>query len=139
MKIYIAGPMTGLPKLNFPTFHSVADFLRREGHTVVNPAELNVDANASWEECMRVDIRELVTCESIFLLPNWTLSRGARLEFLIASQLGMQIIGASSYLPKRLRTLWFGIDHAPRPDCSVIEVNEHRYQAEYTVQTGEPE
>lgn len=110
MKIYIAGPMTGLPDLNFPAFHAAAKSLRDDGHVVVNPAELNIEPGASWHECMRIDIRELVTCEGIFLLPNWTLSRGARLEFHIASQLCMQVIEAWNYPP--LRTIWIGIDLA---------------------------
>lgn len=92
MKIYIAGPMTGLPDLNFPAFNMAAQILRGQGHTVVNPAELNGDPGLSWQECMRTDIRELVTCDSIVLLPNWIRSRGARLEFHIASELGIGAI-----------------------------------------------
>ena len=38
--IYIAGPMTGLPDLNFPTFHTEAARLRSLGHEVINPAEI---------------------------------------------------------------------------------------------------
>lgn len=33
MKIYIAGPMTGLPDLNFPAFHNEARRLRMQGCT----------------------------------------------------------------------------------------------------------
>lgn len=40
---YLAGPMTGLPDLNFPTFHARAAELRALGHEVVNPAELAGD------------------------------------------------------------------------------------------------
>ncbi|ROT46097.1 DUF4406 domain-containing protein [Pusillimonas sp. NJUB218] len=110
MKIYIAGPMTGLPDLNFPAFHAAAKLLRDEGHTVVNPAELNIEPGASWQQCMRIDIRELVTCEGIFLLPNWTLSRGARLEFHIASQLCMKVVEAWNFPP--LRSISVSIDPA---------------------------
>jgi len=96
MKIYIAGPMTGLPDLNFPAFHAAAKTLRSCGQEVVNPAELNLDPAASWSDCMRIDIRELVGCDGIYLLPNWTMSRGARLEFHIASQLNMHIFGSGT-------------------------------------------
>ena len=37
--IYVSGPMSGLPDLNFPAFHAAAAELRALGHTVVNPAE----------------------------------------------------------------------------------------------------
>ncbi|HED2900646.1 TPA: DUF4406 domain-containing protein, partial [Citrobacter freundii] len=40
MKIYIAGPMTGIPKYNRPAFHFEAIRLASEGHVVLNPATL---------------------------------------------------------------------------------------------------
>ena len=55
-RIYIAGPMTGLPALNFPAFHAAASALRALGHQVVNPAEINADTTADWRTCMRADI-----------------------------------------------------------------------------------
>lgn len=91
MKIYVAGPMTGLPDLNFPAFHAAAAHLRAQGHTVINPAEINPDTTAAWEDCMRRDIAELVTCDGIHLLPGWRVSRGARLEHHIATSLGLMV------------------------------------------------
>lgn len=37
--VYIAGPMSGIEDFNRPAFHEVAQALRAEGHTVLNPAE----------------------------------------------------------------------------------------------------
>lgn len=90
MKIYLAGPMTGLPDLNFPAFHAEAKRLRALGHVVINPAEINPDPSSSWAECMRKDIPQLATCDTVALLDGWTASRGARLEHHIAFELGMQ-------------------------------------------------
>lgn len=90
-RIYIAGPMTGHLDLNFPAFHAAASRLRGEGHEVVNPAEINPDQGAKWADCMRADIRELVTCDTVLLLKGWENSRGARLEHHIALSLGMRI------------------------------------------------
>lgn len=90
-RIYIAGPMTGLPELNFPAFHAAAAKLRGFGFEVVNPAEINVDPAGRWEDCMRADIRELVTCDAVALLPGWKQSRGAQLEHHIAQALGMVV------------------------------------------------
>ncbi|WP_427184821.1 DUF4406 domain-containing protein [Bordetella bronchialis] len=90
MKVYLAGPMTGLPALNHPAFHDAAGRLRARGIEVVNPAEIVKDHGLAWADCMRRDIPELVTCEAIVLLPGWEASRGARLEYTIASGLGMR-------------------------------------------------
>ena len=90
-RIYIAGPMTGLPELNFPAFHAEAEKLRAQGFEVVNPAEVNPDTTMSWEECMRRDIAELVTCHAVRLLHGWERSRGAQLEHHIAFSLGMRV------------------------------------------------
>ena len=59
-RLYLAGPMTGLPELNFPAFHAEAARLRALGYEVVNPAEINVDPAAGWLACMRADIAQLV-------------------------------------------------------------------------------
>lgn len=90
-KIYIAGPMTGMPDLNFPAFHGEACWLRAMGNEVVNPAEINADSSAKWEDCMRADIAQLVTCGRIHMLSGWEKSRGATLEHHIAVSLGMEI------------------------------------------------
>lgn len=90
MRIYIAGPMTNLPELNFPAFHREAARLRADGHDAVNPAELNPDG-ASWGDCMRRDIAELVTCDAIQLLPGWRQSKGATLEHDIAVRIGLVV------------------------------------------------
>lgn len=91
-RLYLAGPMSGLPSLNFPAFHAAAAALRAKGHEVVNPAEINVDPSTGWEACMRADIAQLVTCDGIALLPGWERSRGATLEHHIATALGMKPI-----------------------------------------------
>jgi hypothetical protein len=90
-RIYIAGPMTGLPELNFPAFHAEARRLRALGYEVINPAEINADPAAEWAQCMREDIAQLVQCDGIALLPGWQNSRGASLEHHIAKALGMRV------------------------------------------------
>lgn len=95
MRIYIAGPMSGIPDLNFPLFHAEAARIRALGYEVVNPAEINADPNAIWRECMNADITELVKCDAIALLPAWFKSRGARLEHHIADALGMVVFVAT--------------------------------------------
>jgi hypothetical protein len=90
-RIYIAGPMTGYPELNFPFFNTAAKRLREQGHDAVNPAEIVTDQSADWQTCMRADIAQLVTCDAILLLPGWETSKGATLEHSIAKALGFVI------------------------------------------------
>ena len=94
LRMYVAGPMTGYPDLNFPAFHRETARLRSEGAHVINPAEINTDPGMSWEQCLRADIRELATCDAIVLLPGWEQSKGALLEHHIALQLGLIVLHA---------------------------------------------
>ena len=47
-RIYLAGPMSGLPELNYPAFHAKAAELRAAGHHVENPAENPAPPCGSW-------------------------------------------------------------------------------------------
>nr|WP_280519312.1 DUF4406 domain-containing protein [Caballeronia zhejiangensis] len=92
MKLYIAGPMSNLPELNFPAFHAEAARLRALGFEIVNPAEVDVGPNPTWLACMRADIKVLVDCDGIALLPGWEKSPGATLEHSIARGLGLRVM-----------------------------------------------
>jgi hypothetical protein len=83
--------MTGLPDLNYPAFEAAAAWLRQHGYEVVCPTENGLPADATWNEHMRVDLRMLLDCSGIVLLPGWRKSKGARLEYHNAKELGMRI------------------------------------------------
>lgn len=90
-RIYLSGPMTGLPELNFPAFAAMTANLRAAGHTVTNPAELSPDGG-SWNDCMRRDIKTLMDCDTVARLPGWHTSKGARLQVHIAERLGITVV-----------------------------------------------
>ena len=94
-RIYVAGPMSGIPEFNYPAFNRVAAELRAQGHNVENPAENPVPDCGSWEAYMRMAITQLMTCDEIHLLPGWTGSVGARIEHALARQLRIKVSGAS--------------------------------------------
>jgi hypothetical protein len=92
--IYLSGPMTGVPELNFPAFNAEAARLRKAGFRVFNPAELVMPAGSRWAEFMRADIREMMSYATICLLPGWENSPGAMLEHSIASALSFRVMHA---------------------------------------------
>lgn len=91
-RLYLSGPMTGIPDLNFPAFHAEAARLRALGYEIVNPAELVADPEAPWEQCLRADIKAMMDCDGVALLPGWERSKGAHLEVHIAHRVGMGIV-----------------------------------------------
>ena len=91
-RIYLSGPMTGLPELNFPAFNAEADRLRALGFEVVNPADLNPEPGTGWHECMRNDLKALLDCDALALLDGWQRSAGAHLEMHVAHRVGMEIV-----------------------------------------------
>ena len=92
-RIYISGPMSGLPEQNFPAFNAEAARLRDLGYEVVNPADLNpIDVPLSWHECMRNDLKALLDCDTLALLDGWQKSNGAHLEMHLAHRVGMNIV-----------------------------------------------
>lgn len=90
MKLYIAGPMRGIPELNFPAFHAAAAQLRAVGHEVFNPAEH--DMQHSMRAAMAVDLDWLVNnADGVVLLSGWAQSRGARAEVAVAEAIGIPV------------------------------------------------
>lgn len=102
MRVYVSGPMSGLPKNNVPAFNAAAKKLRRLGYDVVNPAELDAgEPCLTWEECLRRDLKWLVTCDAIALLPGWKKSKGANLEAYVGRELSFDIHTLGYYLKRR--------------------------------------
>lgn len=94
-RIYLAGPITGIPEYNKPAFDKAAAAWRKAGWEVVNPLELDDgDYSQPWHFYLRRDIPHLVTCDAIAILPGSEFSKGARLERHIAEALGMPVFGA---------------------------------------------
>ena len=94
-RVYLSGKMTGAPDLNFPLFNAEAARIRALGYDVVNPVDLNPDPAAEWHQCMKNDIKALLDCDAICLLPGWVDSQGAHLELNIAHRVGIQILFAT--------------------------------------------
>lgn len=119
MKVYLAGPMRGIPFFNFPAFNEAAAKLREQGHTVFNPAQRDTEMHGeqlsqsnptgdevlaanhhgfSLREALRDDTNFIcMEADAIALLPGWEKSKGARAEKALAQALGLKVM----YLAKR--------------------------------------
>ena len=92
MKVYISGPITGLPiEKAKQNFKQKALELEAMGFTVINPMELPHTHNGKWVSYMREDIIALMICGAIYLLKNWRFSEGAVIEAQLAKRLGFII------------------------------------------------
>lgn len=101
-KIYIAGPMTGLPGFNYAAFGKAAAKLRAEGiWEVVSPAEIGNQYGAPetinadpklLAAVVAAETHALAKCEAIYLLPCWNKSVGARRELAQAIENGAEIV-----------------------------------------------
>jgi hypothetical protein len=132
MRLYIAGPMAGLPEHNFPAFDRAQVVLEQLGHTVISPAELtrsvwNIGrgqemfeqraggAEKARQYFIRRDLQALIQCDGIVFLPNWIDSRGATLENLVANQIGLRRFTLSRNRKPRLIELGnWALDNAAR-------------------------
>ncbi len=104
MHLYVSGPMSNMPALNFPAFHEAAAALRAAGYTVTNPAEMDeqdAGKTMTWEQYMRRDIVALMACDGVAHLPGWRNSRGAILETTIATNLSMPTGSVSLWLAEK--------------------------------------
>lgn len=92
-RCYISGKITGLPESEvLETFKAAAQKVCDLGFVPINPCELTHQHNQTWEEFMREDIKELMSCEAIYMLRGWQKSPGAKIEYSLAKDLKFEVI-----------------------------------------------
>lgn len=105
MRVYIAGPIAGMPNGNEQAFNLRAGELLNAGHEPVNPWDIEPDhtgpclgepvpySSIHGYGCfLRADIEVLMYCDAITLLPGWQDSRGASTEERVARALSLRYI-----------------------------------------------
>lgn len=106
-KMYISGMITGLNPKEYETLFNAAETnLKAKGYDVVSPLQIAARLKAEhpdrldpkqhteaeiWRTHLIANIRELVKCNAVYMLPNWELSEGATLEHKIAEGLRLPI------------------------------------------------
>lgn len=105
-KIYIAGPMRGLPNFNREAFNAAAERLAAKGWQPVNPVDIErlmpcvdddgrVDEQELWR-VMQLELEFVKRCDTIYLLNGWENSVGATME--VATLIKDRLIGLRIHL-----------------------------------------
>lgn len=105
MRVYIAGPMRGLPEFGFPAFDTAAAQLVAAGHEVVSPAQHDretgfdptgmtghedlSDFGFDLRDALAWDLSQVAAADAVMLLPGWRRSSGARAEIATAAAVGI--------------------------------------------------
>ena len=88
VRVYIAGPMTGYENFNREAFHKAEEELKREGHTVLNPAVL--PDGLTQPHYMDICMAMIRCVDAIYMLKGWQRSAGAKAELALAEKLGVK-------------------------------------------------
>jgi hypothetical protein len=135
---YLAGPMRGIEEYNFPAFHKAAAWLRAEGWEVFSPAERDeadetIDQSkdpAGWADhlgldyFMAFDLKAVCETQAVICLPDWETSQGARLETMVAVEVGHPVFE----IVTSLKPWGVGRRH-------LVSVSNERVAAEFIVGT----
>lgn len=103
-RVYLAGPMRGMPAYNFPAFDAAAAELRASGYVVFNPAEQDrsdgftpavEDTDGvhphNLAHYMAIDLAEVCKADLVVVLDGWEQSQGATLEVHVAWECGIEV------------------------------------------------
>lgn len=92
-KIYISGAITGFDlEERKSAFHRAASYLSLKGYEAVNPFENGLPQPGSRRDHLRADLGTLLVCDGIYLLDGWYVSEGSKLELLVASSCGLDVM-----------------------------------------------
>lgn len=100
--IYISGPITGMPNGNKEAFFEMEEQLLAVGYTqIINPRKLDtpqefkdgkMEIAELWKIMMKQSVKDMMDCNSVVFLDGWENSRGAKIEFELAKEVGMKCV-----------------------------------------------
>lgn len=134
-RLYLAGPMRGIPEFNFPVFAAAANRLRDYGFEVWSPAENDVtqdgfdptkDKALEMSHYMKRDLPEVCASDAVAVLPGWEKSKGASLEVHVARQCGIPVIDAMTLEDVvRGRSIMEDVPPFTQAEAEVCDVSRH--------------
>lgn len=102
MKIYISGAITGLRLADAKNnFEAMEQILRNAGHDPINPMKVGLPEGGEhfWVEYMLADMPHVFEADAIYMLENWSQSKGARIERAIFEIMEKPIFYQASNVP----------------------------------------
>lgn len=100
-RVYISGKITGLPIQEvIRKFETAREKLQRFNFEVVNPLNNGLPFDAEWADQMGKDVALMLRCDAIYLLSNYSSSKGALIELAIARQMRMPIFIEEAVKPE---------------------------------------
>lgn len=92
IKVYLCGPISGMPDNNKPLFDKYDKMLTEAGYDVVNPHTISPFCESKeWSCYMKDCIRELTSCKYLIRLPDWEKSPGAKVEIQLANTVNIVV------------------------------------------------
>lgn len=90
-RIYISGPMTGIPDNNFPAFFAMEERIRAAGDLPVNPARFPVQP--TYDDTIRLDLEVIaMAADGAVFLRGWEHSKGANIEMDLIRSIGIPVM-----------------------------------------------
>ncbi len=98
-RLYLSGPISGHDlEERRKAFKKVQKQFEETGWTVFNPLENGLSAEADTHEHMHRDLavltNEEIPFEAIYMMEGWLHSAGCKLEFDVATSIGLDVIFA---------------------------------------------
>lgn len=74
--------------------------LVKKGYAVITPHKNTAGyeryedgKTITWQTWLKMDLEIIGRCDAIYMLPNWEISKGAKMELALAKELGLAIYG----------------------------------------------
>ena len=91
-KIYISLPISHYDLEERKRYAQRVEDALSAFYEVINPLKNGIPVTEDWRVLMKKDLEDLLTCDVIFLCKDWEKSKGCKLEFDVASTVGMEIV-----------------------------------------------
>ena len=104
MRLYVIGPVTGMPDDNREAFVGAVRDLWNAGYKADFP-HLHVPSDAEWHDAMKISVAHMMQADGVAMLDGWRDSKGARLEYRIARELDMPAYHVGHWLGNAARFL----------------------------------